>query len=469
MNSARSAHEISGLPHCLVDGFKHRMPDIPYEERCYILTHYHSDHYGGLASYWKHARIYCSETTANLITNVLQVNPNIVTRIRIGDSITIKGARVVFMDANHCPGAVILLFQLDNGTNHLHTGDMRYCPAMKLYPALQSPKIDKIYLDTTYAHPKHTFMTQEESITKIVTLATEFLSEHPEDGIVYMSAYNLGKERVIFALADALKVPIYMDGDKIHIMNQIPGGFERVQAGIFTTNPRLGRVHICHMGFLGTLFPYFKPNFDGIRQHMDDVNRYEEEGDGVRHYKHTAHRPMPLIQYKSEEATTDTQPTVSVVSDCEKNIRTTSSTATAYNGSAVKSEASATNPGDGQPLPSPPGSSTQHRSVEDGGKRPTPVRAAIAFIPTGWADNGNFNKTHQLMSDGAVTVCTVPYSEHSNCPELVEFVRFLKPREVVPTVYSDVSCVTCSLQLSVYAGWYDLRHFNITSSSARPH
>jgi DNA ligase-1 len=103
MNSARSAHEISGLPHCLVDGFKHRMSDIPYEERCYILTHYHSDHYGGLASYWKHARIYCSETTANLITNVLQVNPNIVTRIRIGDSITIKGARVVFMTQTTVP------------------------------------------------------------------------------------------------------------------------------------------------------------------------------------------------------------------------------------------------------------------------------------------------------------------------------------------------------------------------------
>ena len=38
---------------------------------------------------------------------------------------------------------------------YLHTGDMRYHPKMKRYPALQNIKIDKIFLDTTYAHPKH--------------------------------------------------------------------------------------------------------------------------------------------------------------------------------------------------------------------------------------------------------------------------------------------------------------------------
>ena len=38
---------------------------------------------------------------------------------------------------------------------YLHTGDMRYHPKMKNYAALQNLKIDKIFLDTTYAHPKH--------------------------------------------------------------------------------------------------------------------------------------------------------------------------------------------------------------------------------------------------------------------------------------------------------------------------
>lgn len=37
----------------------------------------------------------------------------------------------------------------------LHTGDMRFHKRMKSYPALQNIKIDQIFLDTTYAHPKH--------------------------------------------------------------------------------------------------------------------------------------------------------------------------------------------------------------------------------------------------------------------------------------------------------------------------
>ena len=42
----------------------------------------------------------------------------------------------------------------------LHTGDMRWNPRMGKHPALAKQRIDQLFLDTTYASPKHTFPSQ---------------------------------------------------------------------------------------------------------------------------------------------------------------------------------------------------------------------------------------------------------------------------------------------------------------------
>ena len=42
----------------------------------------------------------------------------------------------------------------------LHTGDMRWHPRMGKHPALAKQRVDQLFLDTTYASPKHTFPSQ---------------------------------------------------------------------------------------------------------------------------------------------------------------------------------------------------------------------------------------------------------------------------------------------------------------------
>jgi hypothetical protein len=79
--------------------------------------------------------------------------------------------RVTLADANHCPGAAQLLFELPGGgPRYLHCGDMRYDPAMETDPALAAARgCDAVFLDTTYAKPAHTFPGQREVVERVAS------------------------------------------------------------------------------------------------------------------------------------------------------------------------------------------------------------------------------------------------------------------------------------------------------------
>ena len=89
---------------------------------------------------------------------------------------------------------------------------------------------------------------------------------------MYLSAYTIGKEKVIFAVCDELRLPIYMDNDKLLIMRQIEGGIERIKLGLFVSDPTLAHIHICKMGFAGSLHPFFKPHFENIAANIEHLN-----------------------------------------------------------------------------------------------------------------------------------------------------------------------------------------------------
>jgi DNA cross-link repair 1A protein len=70
----------------------------------------------------------------------------------------------------------------------------------------------------------------------------------------------------------------------------------------------------------------------------------------------------------------------------------------------------------------------------------------IGFRPTGWTlqkKKGTTSKTNSSVigttTKGHLTLHTVPYSEHSSFPELVECLESLNPKRIIPTVNTSKS------------------------------
>ncbi|KAJ4847523.1 hypothetical protein Tsubulata_003941 [Turnera subulata] len=63
--------------------------------------------------------------------------------------------------------------------------------------------------------------------------------------------------------------------------------------------------------------------------------------------------------------------------------------------------------------------------------------SVVGFVPTGWTYEVKKNKFAVRVKD-SFEIHLVPYSEHSSYDELREYVRFLRPKRVIPTVGADV-------------------------------
>ncbi len=152
----------------------------------YFLTHFHSDHYGGITANWSHGPIYCSKTTANLVRTCLRVEERWLRPLPMEEPTLIPnsgGVRVTCIEANHCPGSCLFLFEGPQTaqilpSNHrpsphigtkrqfryLHCGDFRASPLHANHSLIKNKKLDIIYLDTTYLNPRYCFPAQEQVV-----------------------------------------------------------------------------------------------------------------------------------------------------------------------------------------------------------------------------------------------------------------------------------------------------------------
>ncbi|KAK0146793.1 5' exonuclease Apollo [Merluccius polli] len=186
--------------------------DYWYVRRCprirlFFLSHMHSDHTAGLTSTWSGRPIYCSPLSAALLKLKLQVKQQWIHPLEVDephmlplDDIGKERLTVTLIDANHCPGSVMFLFQGYFGSI-LYTGDFRYAPSMLREPCLRNNiNIDVLYLDNTNCDPTRVLPTRQRATQKI----KEIIRSHPDHEVV-IGLYSLGKESLLVDLAMEFK------------------------------------------------------------------------------------------------------------------------------------------------------------------------------------------------------------------------------------------------------------------------
>ncbi|KAM9320253.1 5' exonuclease Apollo [Gastrophryne carolinensis] len=204
--------------------------------RLFFLSHMHSDHTIGLSSTWSRP-LYCSPTTAKILRFKLQVNSKWINALEVGvchmlplDDCGMETVSVTLIDANHCPGSVMFLFEGYFGTI-LYTGDFRYSSLMLKHPPLKNKEIDFLYLDNTNCDPECRVPSRQEATKQIV----EIIETHPEHDIL-IGLYSIGKESLLVHLAKTFSTWIVVSPQRMELLNLLE------IEDVFTTHEGGGRI-----------------------------------------------------------------------------------------------------------------------------------------------------------------------------------------------------------------------------------
>ncbi|KAL4763393.1 putative DNA repair protein [Aspergillus foveolatus] len=268
---------IQEFPFITIDYFR-RNPERPPPLACF-LSHAHSDHLQGLESF-RAPFIYCSSATREILLRIekyphrMNFNSGILesrklhykhlskllrpiplntpTEIDLTPKLSI---RVTLLDANHCTGAAMFLIEGD-GKAILYTGDIRaeswWIDSLIRHPilipyTLGIKRLDKVYLDTTFAHTSHiprTFPTKAEGIAELLRK----LEPYPENTNFYFRAWTFGYEEVH---VDRYQIGLYRSVSQSGTVEAAPlCGFRlgnRVVSGCLSEDEQ-SRIHSCEPG-----------------------------------------------------------------------------------------------------------------------------------------------------------------------------------------------------------------------------
>lgn len=224
----------------VVDGFNFRYG--PFVRR-FFLTHTHSDHTIGLTKGFDQGYIYCSEVAARLLIYDMGVRRDVIRPLKVDCTVMLEGVAVTPISANHCPGSVCFLFEMQDGKRILHTGDFRWSDELHgRHPLLMRSKIDTVMLDTTYCDKKWVFPRQEDVVDALARHVGQCISQTQKKTLFVFQSYHIGKERAYFGVAERCNLNVYANPNKKKVLNllDLPDSWMK----LLVDDPDKAQIHI---------------------------------------------------------------------------------------------------------------------------------------------------------------------------------------------------------------------------------
>lgn len=185
-----------------------------------FLTHAHRDHLAGItatsAVSASSSPVYASRLTILIALRIFpQLDRAAFVELDVGQPpLRVPDPdgdfTVTAVDANHCPGAVMFLFEGPFG-DVLHTGDCRLTPdCLSALTSHLARRIDYLFLDCTFARCSLRFPATQDSIRQVI----DCVWKHPSAPVVYLVCDMLGQEDVLVEVSKAFGSKIYVDREK---------------------------------------------------------------------------------------------------------------------------------------------------------------------------------------------------------------------------------------------------------------
>nr|CDP99653.1 Bm10789, isoform c [Brugia malayi] len=265
----------------------------------FFLSHCHSDHMQGLDGdqfyeliKGKFAVLYCHKISkiflgselhhARLLEHIVPKNYNekfTVTAICDNEEreslLPSSSADVTFLDAQHIPGSIMILFEFHGGFRLLYTGDYRLskddwiaCDMLKdPYASSGFKRLDALYFDSTFCRKgAENIPSLKQSCALCVKMVKGWL-EKDSDNKVLIWCGRFGHELLLKAIWDELHIKCHVTMMKYRIYSKID-----FLAECITPIARNTRVHACTAKPTVTEEVFFENKQNVVAKKKNDVS-----------------------------------------------------------------------------------------------------------------------------------------------------------------------------------------------------